>query len=81
MPAKERFDFRKVDWPICLMNCKRKLDGMPGGGEMEIVVQDLDMVVDLVRIVQCSQAEVIKNEQRENCCLLVVRKNHSVGDS
>lgn len=74
MPSKNYIDLKWAQWPICLLESKRVIDDMPRGAVLDIRVQDPDMVVDMVRIIECSNAQIIERQQQVDCCRLTIKK-------
>ena len=52
MPENKKIDIRNVDWPVCILNCKKELNHMKEGEQMEVFVKDIDVVNNLVTLVE-----------------------------
>ena len=62
MSANRKIDIRNVDWPVCILNCKKELDQMKEGEQMEVFVQDIDVVNNLVTLIEQLAGHQIENQ-------------------
>ncbi|MDM8544776.1 sulfurtransferase TusA family protein [Desulfococcaceae bacterium HSG9] len=65
--------------PICLLKCQSALDMLKQGDVMEVMVQDLEVVCNLQKIIVRFVNQVIKTERNDEYFQIFIRRGTIVG--
>ncbi|MBT4199531.1 MAG: sulfurtransferase TusA family protein [Desulfobacula sp.] len=74
MPINRNIDIRDIDWPLCILNCKKEVNQMKKGEQMQVIVKDIDVVSNLIALVEQTFGCSIVKHREDNHYRLVIRK-------
>ena len=74
MPINRNIDIRGIDWPICVLNCKKEVNQMETGDQMEILVTDINVMNNIVTLIEQLADHSIEKHRENKGYRLVVRK-------
>ena len=74
MSVSREVDIRDVDWPVCILNCKRELSQMKTGEQIEILVKDIDVVNNLMALVEQLSGHSMEKQIGNKDYRLIIRK-------
>ena len=74
VPISRNIDIRDIDWPICILNCKKEVNQMKKGEQIEILVKDIDVVYNLIALVEQLLDHSIEKHRENNHYRLVINK-------
>ena len=74
MAGTKRLNLLDVAEPICLLMCKRTIEGMRRGDILEVFMRDPEAVENLVKVVARSPDEVLALERRGNHFRIEIRR-------
>ncbi|MCP3871556.1 MAG: hypothetical protein GY699_00155 [Desulfobacteraceae bacterium] len=67
-------DIQDIDWPICILNCKKEINQMRKGEQIQILVKDIDVVNSLIALVEQLLDHTIEKHKENNHYRLVINK-------
>jgi len=74
VPTNRNIDIRDVDWPLCILNCKKEVNQMKKGEQMQVIVKDIDVVSNLIALFEHTLDCSIAKHRENNHYRLVIRK-------
>jgi len=74
VPINRNIDIRDIDWPLCILNCKKEVNQMKKGEQMQVIVKDIDVVSNLIALVEQTFGCSIVKHREDNHYRLVIRK-------
>lgn len=74
VPISRNIDIRDIDWPICILNCKKEVNQMKKGEQIEISVKDIDVVNNLIALVEQLLDHSIEKHEENNYYRLVIKR-------
>lgn len=75
MPINRNIDLRDIDWPICILNCKKEVNQMKTGEQIEVLVKDIDVVNNLVVLIeQLLDHNIEKHRENKHYRLIIKKK-------
>ena len=74
VPINRNIDIRDIDWPICILNCKREVNQMKTGEQIEVLVKDIDVVNNLVALIEQLSDHSIEKYRENKQYRLIIKK-------
>ncbi len=75
MPTIRNIDIRGIEWPICILNCKKEVDQMRTGERIDVFVDDIDVVNNLITLLKQISGYSIEKQQTNQHYRLIIKKN------
>ena len=75
MPIHRDIDIRDIDWPICILNCKKEMNQMKNGEQIQVLVKDIDVVNNLVALIEQLLDHSIEKHRENKYYRLIIKKN------
>ena len=69
-----KLNLSEIVWPICLLKCDAALRQLSAGCELELMVNDVDLIDALCRIINAQPDLSYEINQAENHCHIRVRR-------
>jgi TusA-related sulfurtransferase len=63
-----------MDWPICILNCKKEVNQMKTGEQIEVLVEDIDVVNNLVILIEQLLDHNIEKHRENKYYRLIIKK-------
>ncbi|RLC21679.1 MAG: hypothetical protein DRH93_11340 [Deltaproteobacteria bacterium] len=76
VPKNRKIDIRNVAWPICVLNCKKEVNLMKKGEQMEVLVKDIDVVDNLVALMEQLLDHSIEKYRENKYYRLIIKKDN-----
>ena len=74
VPINRNIDIRDIDWPICILNCKREVNQMKTGEQIEVLAKDIDVVNNLVALIEQLSDHSIEKHRENKQYRLIIKK-------
>ena len=75
MPIIRNIDIRNIDWPICILNCKKEVNQMKKGEQIDVMVRDIDVIKNLVTLIeQLSDHSIEKHRENQHFRIIIKKK-------
>lgn len=74
VPKNRNIDIRNMDWPICVLNCKKEVNQMEKGEQMDILVRDSDVVENIMALMKNLLGYTIEKHRENKHYRLVIKK-------
>ncbi len=74
MPIRRNIDIRDIDWPICILNCKKEMNQMKNGEQIQVLVKDIDVVNNLVALIEQLLDHSIEKHRENKYYRLIIKK-------
>ncbi len=74
MPIHRNIDIRDIDWPICILNCKKEMNQMKNGERIQVLVKDIDVVNNLVALIEQLLDHSIEKHLENKYYRLIIKK-------
>jgi len=74
MEGRKRLNLLDVAEPICLLMCKRSIEGMRDGDVLEILMRDPVAVENLVKVVERSSDQVLGSKRQGDHFRIEIRR-------
>ena len=74
MPIHRNIDIRDIDWPICILNCKKEMNQMKNGEQIQVLVKDIDVVNNLVALIEQLLDHSIEKHRKNKYYRLIIKK-------
>lgn len=74
MPIHRDIDIRDIDWPICILNCKKEMNQMKNGEQIQVLVKDIDVVNNLVALIEQLLDHSIEKHRENKYYRLIIKK-------
>lgn len=69
-----KIDIQDMDWPLSILNCKKEVDQMKAGEQIQILLKDKDVVNNLVTLIDQLSGHRIETRRKDNSYRLIIRK-------
>lgn len=69
-----KLDIQDIDWPISILNCKKEVNQMKTGEQIEVLVKDIDVVNNLVSLIEQLPDHSIEKLRENNHYKLIIKK-------
>lgn len=76
VPTNRKIDIRNIDWPVCILNCKKEINQMKRGERLEVLVKDIDVVNNLIALVDQILDHSIEKHQENRHYSLIIKNNN-----
>jgi len=74
MPANRNLDIRGIDWPICILNCKKEVDQLKAGERLDVLVNDIDVLNNLIAFLEQLSNHKIVNQKKNQYHRIIITK-------
>jgi len=74
VPIRRNIDIRDIDWPICILNCKKEMNQMKNGEQIQVLVKDIDVVNNLVALIEQLLDHSIEKHRENKYYRLIIKK-------
>lgn len=74
MPVIRNIDIRGIDWPVCILSCKRQIDDLKPGESIRITMDDKDVMKTLVDLLKRLSGFSIEKKEATRPCRLIIKK-------
>jgi len=74
MPANRNLDIRGIDWPICILNCKKEVDQLKAGERLDVLVNDIDVLNNLIAFLEQLSNHKIVNQKKNHYHQIIITK-------
>ena len=69
-----KLDIQDIDWPISILNCKKEVNQMKTGEQIEVLVKDIDVVNNLVALIEQLSDHSIEKLRENSHYRLIIKK-------
>ena len=75
MPTSRNIDIQDIDWPVSILNCKKEVNQMKSGDQIEILVKDIDVINNIMALIEPLSNHSIEKHRKENHYRLIIKKH------
>lgn len=75
MPTNQIIDIQDIDWPISILNCKKEVNLMKSGDQIEVRVKDVDVINNIMALIEPLSNHSIEKHRQDRHYRLIIKKH------